>query len=165
MKYILSLSTKPLFVALSTVIGTMAIAFLQELSFQAFEWFIPCFFIIMADLATGIRAARFRGEKIRFSSAARRTISKIVIYICWVLFSVALNVLYGTKVCAYVGMGIVFFIEGVSSLSNYLEPSNKDVSIKSILKIIGQKLGIVGLEDVVIEKDAQKKANTKKQGK
>ena len=49
-----------------------------------FVWAIVAFALILGDLRFGICAARKRGEKIRGSRAVRRTINKMVDYICWV---------------------------------------------------------------------------------
>lgn len=147
--FLLTLSQRPLVVLLSSMLGAAALHYLREMATQAFGWFIPCLAIIVADLAAGVRAANWRGEKVRFSKAARRTLNKIFCYGSWIVCCVALNERYDTSLCAFVGMGIVFFIEGVSFFTNLLEPHGLKVSVKGLLKLIGRKHNLDNLEDVV----------------
>lgn len=148
-KFLLTIGNNPLVVALSTVLGTVAVSYLQATATEALYWLLPVIMIIVADLITGISAARFRREAIRFSTAARRTLNKFFSYSCWIITCVALNERYDTQVCAWVGMGIVFLIEGTSFLTNLLEPHGIKLSIKGLLKVLGGKLNLDNLEDVV----------------
>ena len=160
MKTIAALLNNPLMVFLSSIFGATAMFYLRETAVQSLYWFIPCLAIIIADLAAGIRAAEFRGEDVRFSRATRRTVNKCVCYASWIICCVALNERYNTQMCAWVGMGIVFLIEGVSFFSNILEPHGLKISIKGILKIAGEKHNLNGLENV-IEKREETKEETK----
>lgn len=135
--------------------------YLRETAVQSLLWFIPCLAIIIADLSSGCRAAEFRGEVVRFSKASRRTINKCICYASWTVFSVALNERYDTQWCAWICMGVVFLIEGVSVVSNILEPHGLKVSIKGILKVAGEKHNINGLENVIEKSDESKQEETK----
>lgn len=153
MKTIAALLNNPLMVLLSSFVGATTMYYLQETAIQSLYWFIPCLAIIIADLAAGIKAAEFRGETIRVSGAARRTINKCVCYAAWIVCCVALNERYNTSMCAFVGMGIVFLIEGTSFVTNILEPHGLKVSIKGILRIVGEKHNIHGLENAIEKTD------------
>ena len=149
MKTLMAILNDPVMVFLSSLVGTAVAYYLQNTALQAFYWFIPCLAVIFADLVAGIKAAMFRGETVRFSGAMRRTLNKCMCYASWIICCVALNERYSTSLCAYIGIGIIFIIEGISFVSNLLEPHGIKLSIKGILKIIGSKSHIDGLEDVI----------------
>ena len=81
--------------------------------------------LILGDLRFGICAARKRGEKIRGSRAVRRTINKMVDYICWVSIAWVLGGsfgrLFGVPLLAAIIMLIVCTIELSSIFDNYFE--------------------------------------------
>lgn len=153
MKTIAALLNNPLMVLMSSLMGATATFYLRATAVEAFLWFIPCVAIIIADLAAGIKAAHFRGETVRMSGAIRRTLNKSFCYISWIICCVALNERYSTEMCAYVGMGMVFLIEGVSFFTNLLEPHGLTISIKGILKVAGDKHNLKGLENVIEKKE------------
>lgn len=148
-KFCLTIANNPLVVLLSTLMGATAIAYLQATLIEALYWLLPVVMIIGADLITGINAAHFRKEEVRWSTALRRTMNKFFSYGCWIVTCVALNERYETELCAWVGMGIVFFIEGISFLTNLLEPHGIKLSIKGLLRVIGGKVKLENLEDVI----------------
>lgn len=90
-----------------------------------FVWVIVAFALILGDLRFGICAARKRGEKIRGSRAVRRTINKMVDYICWVSIAWVLGSsfgrLFGVPLLAAIIMLVVCTIELSSIFDNYCE--------------------------------------------
>lgn len=156
MKFLLSLTNQPLFVLLSSILGGAVIAYVNDVAIQALYWFIPCIFVIVADLASGIRSARWRKENIRISGAIRRTVNKFICYFCWVVVCVGLNRNYNTELWSGFGVGLVIVIEGLSFITNLLEPHGIKLSIKGVLKIIGGKINVDGLEGVIEEKQETK---------
>lgn len=90
-----------------------------------FVWVIVAFALILGDLRFGICAARKRGEKIRGSRAVRRTINKMVDYICWVSIAWVLGGsfgrLFGVPLLAAIIMLVVCTIELSSIFDNYCE--------------------------------------------
>ena len=149
MKTLMSLLNNPLMVLLSSLIGTAAAYHLRDTAVESLYWFIPCLAVIIADLSAGIKAAHFRGESVRFSGVLRRTGNKCMCYVSWIICCVALNERYSTSMCAWVGMGLVFFIEGISFFTNILEPHGIKLSMSAVLKLIGSKLHVDGLENVI----------------
>lgn len=149
MKTILAIGNNPLVVVLSSLFGVGAIGYLDATLADVIKWLIPVVMIILADLVTGVSAAKARGEVVRFSKGARRTINKLMSYSCWLICCVALNQCYGTHWIAWVGMGIVFLIEGISFLSNLLEPHGIRLSIRGLLRVIGGKLHVDHLDEVI----------------
>ena len=90
-----------------------------------FVWVIVAFALILGDLRFGICAARKRGEKIRGSRAVRRTINKMVDYICWVsiawVMGGSFGRLFGIPLLAAIIMLVVCSIELTSIFDNYFD--------------------------------------------
>lgn len=88
-------------------------------------WIIVAFALILGDLRFGIMASMKRGEKIRGSRAVRRTINKMVDYICWVSIAWVLGAsfgkIFGIPLLAAIIMVIVCTVELSSIFDNYFE--------------------------------------------
>lgn len=88
-------------------------------------WFVVAFVLVLADLKFGVQAAIKRGEKIRGSRVIRRTINKMVDYICWISIALALDNSFGKAfeihLLAAIIMLIVCSIEISSIFDNYFE--------------------------------------------
>jgi phage-related holin len=93
--------------------------------------------LIMADLTTGILAARKRGEKIS-SSAMRRTISKMFIYQLTIIcgFMLETNILSNIIPVAKIVAGVIGMVEFKSILENANTIVGGDI-YKMILKKLG----------------------------
>lgn len=152
MKGLLTALNHPIVVLAHTIMGAGFMLYLEELAYQALLWFLPCCFVIIADLVAGMQAAKFRSERVTFSTACRRTINKALCYMAWILFCCCLDKQYGSNLPAWFGMGFVFFVEGCSFVGNILEPKGYSLSIKGLLALIGRRHNAEGLEDVVIKK-------------
>lgn len=124
-------------------------------------YLIVAFIMIDVDLYFGIEAAKYRKERVRFSSAARRTISKMFEYICWVILSATLSTAFGAVWLQYVVLGIVMGNELSSIVANYFEAHGKHIKGFNIFKIISDKSG-VDLSDVKIEDDKSKTEENEK---
>jgi len=96
-------------------------------------------FLIVADLLTGIWAAKSRGEKIS-SSVMRRTISKIVIYQLAVIsgFMLEIHILDSLVPVAKIVAGVIGMVEFKSILENSGHIVGGDV-FKLILKKLGSE--------------------------
>lgn len=88
-------------------------------------WIIVALVLIIGDLRFGLQAARKRGEKIRHSRAIRRTINKMVDYICWVSIAWVLGGsfgrIFGVPTLAAIIMLVVCAVELSSIFDNYFE--------------------------------------------
>ena len=88
-------------------------------------WLIVAFVLILADLRFGVIASKKRGEKIRGSRAIRRTVNKIVDYICWVSIAWVLGNSFGKifhiPLLVAIVMLIVCSVEISSIFDNYFE--------------------------------------------
>ena len=115
-------------------------------------YLVVAFIIIDVDLYFGIEAAKHRKEKVRFSSAARRTISKMFEYICWVILSATLSTAFEATWLQYVVLGVVMGNELSSIVSNYFEAHGKRIKGFNIFKILSEKSGL-DLNNVTIDED------------
>lgn len=88
-------------------------------------WLIVALVLILSDLWFGIRASIKKGEKIRGSRAVRRTLNKMVDYICWVSIAWVLGAsfghIFGVPLLAAMIMVIVCTVELSSIFDNYFE--------------------------------------------
>lgn len=88
-------------------------------------WFLLGVVLVLADLRFGIKAARKRRETIRTSRAWRRTINKMVDYLCWVSVAEMCSRTFGVSLGApVVSLAVLFIIYGIelsSCVNNYLE--------------------------------------------
>ena len=109
------------FCAFFAVLGAAIVDFYAHLS----GWLPLAGGLLLLDLRFGIKAARVRGEKIRFSRAWRRTINKSVDYLGWVtgaeMLSRTFGVNLGKPVVSIGVLMIVYAIELTSCLNNYFE--------------------------------------------
>lgn len=149
-------ATSPMFILVNILLGTAAMSRLQDSLYEAFWWFVPCLFVILADLSSGIQAAKKRGESIRFSSAARRTGNKIVCYLCWIIFCVGVAKNFNNHTICLAGMAFIFLVEGVSFINNILEPKGIHLSLHNILKVFIRRKGFDGMEDIIEKNDENK---------
>lgn len=88
-------------------------------------WLIVALVLVIGDLRFGVMAARKRGETIRYSRAARRTINKLVDYICWISIAWVLGGsfghIFGVPLLSAIVMLVACVIEMSSIVNNYLE--------------------------------------------
>lgn len=96
--------------------------------------------LIIVDCRFGVAAARKRGEDIRTSRKWRRSINKLVDYICWItlagLFGQAYGEILGIPILAALVLLIVYGIEISSCFNNYFEARgiNKRINIFKLFK-------------------------------
>ena len=88
-------------------------------------WLTVALVLIFADLRFGVAASKKRGETVRKSRVMRRTVNKLVDYICWVSIAGALGgtfgKIFGIPLLAAIVMLIVCGIELSSIFDNYFE--------------------------------------------
>ncbi len=89
--------------------------------------------LIFVDLRFGIKAARKRKERIRFSRAIRRSINKMVDYLCWLCIAAVIDQAFGhalnIPILPNIVMGIIFIVELNSCFSNYFFSIGKKINI------------------------------------
>ena len=132
--------------------GTSAVIFAPLVDFYQALWpfILVAIVLIIADLRFGIEAAKKRGETIRTSRMWRRTINKLVDYICWITLSGAFGATFGDvlniPILSAIIILIIYGIELSSCFNNYFEARGWKFRI-NVFKLFGQKK----LEDAVEE--------------
>lgn len=118
---------------------------------EPLRWFFLLgFILILADLRFGISAAKIRKERVRTSRAIRRTVNKIIDYLCWIFTAGALGSTFGvpfgiTTLPALV-MLVVYGIEINSCFANYFEAKGKKIKV-NIFKFFAKKSDIIEVEE------------------
>lgn len=131
-------------------VSATAIAFLQTAVLRMIPYAVPGVVLIVLDLIYGLRAAKVRGEKTRFSTAIRRTTTKIFSYICWIILASTLSLSFGVKWLEWFVLGLVYANELTSIIGNYLETKGLELSIKDLYRFVFR----VGAEKVGATMDA-----------
>ena len=68
-------------------VSATALAFLQTAVLRMIPYSVPAVVLLILDLVYGIKAARHRGERVRVSTAVRRSVTKMFSYICWIILA------------------------------------------------------------------------------
>lgn len=115
--------------------------------------------LIIVDCRFGIAAARKRGEKIRPSRKWRRSINKLVDYVCWVtlagLFGNAYGEILGIPILSALFLLIVYGVEISSCFNNYFESKGIKKRI-NIFKLFNRPEVEKSIEDIPDEKKEDK---------
>lgn len=122
-------------------------------------WLLLGMGLVFADLRFGILAARSRREEIRPSRAWRRTLNKMVDYLCWVtlaeMCSRTFGITLGAPVVSIAMLFIIYGIELNSCVNNYLE--YKGIKKKwNFFKLVGK-------EDLLEDEAAESETNNRKE--
>lgn len=115
------------------------------------KWFLlAALCLIVADAKFGIEAAKKRGEHIRRSRAIRRTVNKLIDYICWILVASSVGAAFGTPFGIPILPAIVLFViygcEINSCFNNYFEARGSKFRI-NIFKWAKNKIPILEPEE------------------
>ena len=107
--------------AFGAAVGATIVDFYSHLGW----WLLLAAVLVLTDLRFGIKASQRRGDKIRASRAWRRTINKMMDYLCWVTVAEVCSRTFGVSLGApVVSMGVLLIIYGIevsSCFNNYLE--------------------------------------------
>lgn len=117
------------------------------------NWLLVMTFIIIADLASGIRKHYLlRDEPIRFSKGVRDTMGKFVTYYSCVLAFVMIDIASGGEyhIDRWACLSVCT-IEAFSILNNILKPHGLQLSPTGLMRVLGKKVDIDTNE--IIEKD------------
>lgn len=127
----------------SSGIATTAVVFFRQAVIDMIPWLIVAIPLILLDLNFGIKAAKSRGERIRFSTAFRRTFGKAVEYAAWVCFAATATLAFGYKWIEIVVLGAVMLNEVASVVGNYFESKGLKLKwgniLNTIIHIFGKK--------------------------
>ena len=132
--------------------------FLQESIGHVIPWLIVAACVIVCDLVVGIRKSLMMGEQVRFSSACRRTLGKMVSYFMFVIMVSVIDVAAnGGGVIDKWACLLVCFIEFSSIMSNILKPKGYDVNFAKLVAVVFGKRFDVAKKDVeeIFEKNTE----------
>lgn len=124
--------------------GTAAVMFSPLVDFYSHLWpfVLVALVLIIADLRFGVEAAQKRGEQIRTSRMWRRTINKLVDYICWITlagaFGSAFGEILGVPILSAIIILVVYAIELSSCFNNYFEARGIKFRV-NVLRLLGIK--------------------------
>lgn len=149
-------------------VSATLVAFLQTAVLRMIPYSIPAIVLLILDLVYGIRAAKYRGEKVRPSTAVRRSMTKLGSYICWLILASTIALAFHKDWLEWSVLGLVYVNEFASIIGNYLETKGIQFSFvgfyRWILKVIAGKAGEAmdnaEAEGIIIGKDG--KARDKK---
>lgn len=136
----------------NTIGGITAILISSLMEFmEPLKWFMLLgIILIITDLRFGIAAAKKRGERIRVSRAGRRTINKVVDYLCWILLAGTIGKAFGIPfdipILPAIVLLVVYGLEINSCFSNYFEAHGKKVKV-NIFKLFSKKTDIIDVEE------------------
>lgn len=126
--------------------AAVAIAFLQQTVTRMIPYSLPALALIILDLIYGIKAARVRGDRIRFSTGLKKTTTKIFCYICWIILASTMSQSFGKDWIEWAVLAVVFVNELASVVGNYLETKGITLSFVAfyrwIFKKAGEKAGV-----------------------
>lgn len=113
-------------------------------------------FLTLTDARWGIAAAKKRGEKIRKSRAIRRTINKVVDFICWISLTWGLGHTIlsdeSLHLIIFAIIAIVYGVELSSVFDNYFEYKGKKKRL-NLWKLVCKLMGKPDLSDVIEDKN------------
>lgn len=133
--------------------------FLQESIGHMIPWLVVSFFVIICDLVVGIRKSLLMGEEVRFSSACRRTMGKMLSYFMFVIMVAVIDVAAnGGGVIDKWACLAVCLIEFSSIMSNIMRPKGYDVNLVKMIAVVFSKKFDVDKKDIeeIIEKEEEK---------
>lgn len=138
--------------------AAIATQFVREAIGHMIPWLMVTGAVIVCDLVFGIRKSLMMGEEVRFSSAMRRTLGKMVTYFAFVVMVAMIDVAADAELridkwaCL-----LVCFIEGVSIIGNLLRPKGYNVDfIKAVALLFSKKFGMEGMDEVITKEEDQK---------
>lgn len=146
----------------STLVNSGFAAVFSGIFVQALEplvnWLLVMTFIIIADLASGIRKHYLlRDEEIRFSKGVRDTMGKFVTYYSFVVAFVMIEIASGNNyhIDKWACLAVCG-IESVSIANNLLKPHGLELSFEGIMRVLGRKVDI-DTDDIIKKSDEDNK--------
>lgn len=145
-----------------------AIAFLQTTVLRMIPYALPSLFFIILDLVYGIKSAKSKKEKVRFSTAVRRTTTKAFQYVCWLVLSTTLALAFKADWLEWFILGLVYINEFASIVGNFLETKGMELSFvdfyRWVFRKASEKVGIA-VEEAEAEGIIKEKQPRDKKGR
>ena len=125
-------------------------------------WLIVAVVLVFVDLRFGISAAKQRRERVRISRAVRRTINKLVDYICWISVAWVLGRSFGKvfdiPLLAAIIMLVVCAVEVSSIFDNFFEARGINKKF-NVFKFFSKIFKISAIEESIEDKSIEDKKN------
>lgn len=115
-------------------VSAALVTLLQTAVLRMIPYAIPAVFLLILDLLYGVRAAKSRGEKVRASTAIRRSTTKLFSYLCWIILATTLAISFGKTWLEWGTLAVVYANEGLSIVGNYLESKGLSFSVAGAYK-------------------------------
>ena len=123
------------------------VTLLQTAVLRMIPYAVPGLALVLLDLMYGIRAAKARGEAVRVSTALRRSLTKVFLYICWLILATTIALAFGKSWLEWGTLALVYANEGLSIVGNYLESKGLVFSVAGVYKwLIRWVTGKAGVE-------------------
>lgn len=137
-------------------ITSILAAFLQESVGHMIPWLVVSASVIICDLVVGIRKSLIMGEEVRFSTACRRTMGKMVSYFMFVIMVAAIDVAAhgGGHIDKWACLAVCL-IEFSSIMSNILKPKGYDFNLVKLISVVfGKKFDVdkKDIEEIINQK-------------
>lgn len=140
--------------------ATLTLPFIEDLKYIGL-WLIVSLVLILVDLRFGVNAAKVRGESIRKSRMIRRTVNKLVDYICWISIAWVIGRSFGQAfhipLLATIMMFVVCSIELTSIFDNYFEIKGINKRF-NVFKFLTKLFKLQALEESIEDKDDNDKS-------
>ena len=142
-------------------VSAALVTLLQTAVLRMIPYAVPGLFLVLLDLVYGIRAAKVREEKVRVSTAIRRTTTKVVTYICWLILATTIAIAFEKDWLEWGMLGLVYANEFLSIVGNYLETKGLKFSIAGVyrwfIRWITGKVGTEADPDEILSNNRRKK--------
>ena len=126
-------------------VSAALIALLQTAVLRMIPYAVPGLMLVVIDLAYGIKAAKARGEKVRASTAIRRSVTKVFLYIAWLILATTIAIAFDKTRLEWGVLALVYGNEFLSVIGNYLESKGLSFSIAAVyrwlIKFFAGKVG------------------------
>ena len=138
-------------------------AFFRESIGHIVPWMTVAACVIVCDLVVGIRKSLMMNEEVRFSTACRRTLGKMVSYFTFVIMVAVIDVAAngGGTIDKWACLAVCL-IEFSSIMSNILKPKGIEINVAKLLAIVfGKKYGVEkkDIEEMFEKNNHQKGGN------
>lgn len=125
-------------------VSAALVTLLKTAVLRMIPYAIPAIVLLVLDLLYGVRSAKARGEKVRASTAIRRTTTKFFGYLCWLILATTLAIAFDKAFLEWGTLGLVYANEFLSIIGNYLETKGLQFSFAGayrwIIKVFAKKV-------------------------
>lgn len=138
-------------------VSATVVAFLQTAVLRMIPYSVPAVVLLILDLVYGIKAARHRGERVRVSTAVRRSVTKMFSYICWIILASTVAIAFHQEWLEWAVLGLVYANEFASIVGNYLETKGIEFSFVGLYRWllrwgsgkVGEAMDTAEAEDII----------------